>query len=159
MVRYLKTRAEGYVRPCVMIVITCMLLSVFITFAEAVSVVKQTERNSRVVLDNYVMLNSIQIYNSIKTGNDKNPYLDSASYTDSLADFCTFAEEGGYLYNYDRDGNVLFYLSQPVMEYVKDNTLKISVRYTVFVPIRFAGLRVDTAEIPITVTSKFTEKF
>lgn len=58
-------RAEGYVSTCVMIVIICMLLSVFVTFAVAVNTVKTVKRNSRVVLDSFVMQNSIEIYNSI----------------------------------------------------------------------------------------------
>lgn len=159
MVKYNDKRAEGYIWPCVLIVIVCMILSVFVMFADAVNITRQTERNSRVVLDNYVMQNSIVIYNSIKQGNDNNTNLDSQIYTDALADFCTFARNGSYLYNYDDDGNVQFYVSEPKLEFVKDKTLKIRVSYTVYVPIYFAGVRVDTAEIPITVTSKFNEKF
>lgn len=52
-------RAEGYVSTCVMIVIICMLLSVFVTFAVAVNTVKTVKRNSRVVLDSFVMQNAI----------------------------------------------------------------------------------------------------
>ena len=77
MIRYNSKRAEGHVWPCVLIVIVCMILSVFVMFADAVNVTKQTERNSRVVLDNYVMQNSIAIYNSIKQGNDNNTDLES----------------------------------------------------------------------------------
>ena len=47
-------KGEGYVSTCVMIVVICMLLSVFVTFAVAVNTVKTVERNSRVVLDSFV---------------------------------------------------------------------------------------------------------
>ena len=55
-------KGEGYVSTCVMIVVICMLLSVFVTFAVAVNTVKTVECNSRVVLDSFVMQNSIEIY-------------------------------------------------------------------------------------------------
>jgi multisubunit Na+/H+ antiporter MnhG subunit len=55
-------RGDGYITTCVMVVIICMLIAVFVTFTTAVSVVRMTERNSKIVLDSYVMKNSILIY-------------------------------------------------------------------------------------------------
>ena len=69
-------KGEGYVSTCVMIVVVCMLLSVFVTFAVAVNTVKTVERNSRVVLDSFVMQNSIEIYDSIKQGNNETNEID-----------------------------------------------------------------------------------
>jgi len=159
MIRYRSKRGEAHIRNCVMIVILCMLLSVFLTFAFAVNAVKQTERNSRVVLDNYVMTDSIAIFNAIKHGSDRDETLNSERYRTALAEFCTFVKEGSYYYNLDQDGKVQYYISEPVLGYRKDKTLKIYTSYTVYVPICFAGIRAGTAEVPITVTSKFTEKW
>lgn len=152
-------RGEGYIPTCVMIIILTMLLSVFVTFVSAINIVKQTKRNSRVVLDSYVMQESIKIYDSIKNGNDKIPVLDSDSYVDSLCEFCTFAEKNDMLYNYNSDGNIQFYLTKPTVGYMEDKELKIYTSYTIYIPIYFAGIRVETAQIPITVTSNFTQKF
>ena len=63
-------RGEGYVQVCVLIIVICMILSVFVTFASAVNVVRLTERNSKTVLESYLMKNSIEIYDSIKQGNN-----------------------------------------------------------------------------------------
>ena len=52
-------RGEGYVQVCVLIIVICMILSVFVTFASAVNVVRLTERNSKTVLESYLMKNSI----------------------------------------------------------------------------------------------------
>lgn len=152
-------RGEGYIPTCVMIIILTMLLSVFVTFVSAINIVKQTKRNSRVVLDSYVMQESIKIYDSIKNGNDKTPVLDSDSYVDSLCEFCTFAEKNDMLYNYNSDGDIQFYLTKPTVGYMEDKELKIYTSYTIYIPIYFAGIRVETAQIPITVTSNFTQKF
>ena len=125
-------RGEGYIPTCVMIIILTMLLSVFVTFVSAINIVKQTKRNSRVVLDSYV---------------------------DSLCEFCIFAEKNDMLYNYNSDGDIQFYLTKPTVGYMEDKELKIYTSYTIYIPICFAGIRVETAQIPITVTSNFTQKF
>ena len=77
-------RGEGYITTCVMVVIICMLVAVFVTFTTAVSVVRITERNSKIVLDSYVMKNSILIYDSIKNGNDYTVDLNEDVYIDDL---------------------------------------------------------------------------
>ena len=148
----------GTIEICVMIVIVCMLLSVFLVFAQSVNIVKQTKRNSRVVLDNYVMTDSIAIYNAIKQGSNTEETLDAEAYNASLAEFCTFVKTGNYYYNYDEDGNVQYYISAPTLSFTNGKQLKISASYTVFVPIYFAGAKVGVAPVSITVTSKLTEK-
>ena len=78
-------RGEGYVSVCVLLIVVCMILSVFVTFANAVNVVKMTERNSRVVLDNLVMRRAIDTYQSIKKGNDENAIIESQKYIDGAS--------------------------------------------------------------------------
>ena len=99
-------RGDGYISTCVMIVIVCMLLSVFVTFAVSVNTVKTVKRNSRVVLDSFVMQNSIEIYNSIKQGNNKTDGIDAAEYREALTEFCTLEKRGYCYYNYDSDGDL-----------------------------------------------------
>lgn len=152
-------RGEGYIPACVMIIILCMLLSVFVTFVTAVNIVKQTKRNARVVLDSYVMTESIEIYDSIKNGNDETPTLDAKEYVESLCEFCTFVKGTNKLYNYNSSGDVQYYLTIPTVGYVKDNELKVYAEFEISIPIYFAGIRVDTAVVPVTVNSILTEKF
>lgn len=152
-------RAEGYVSTCVMIVIICMLLSVFVTFAVAVNTVKTVKRNSRVVLDSFVMKNSIDIYDSVKNGNNCTAEIDEDMYTEDLCEFCTFEKNGEFLYAYTGDGKLKYKLSKPIISFADEGKLKIDVSYTVYYPINFAGIVIDTAEILVTVKSKYNEKF
>ena len=152
-------KGEGYVSTCVMIVVICMLLSVFVTFAVAVNTVKTVERNSRVVLDSFVMQNSIEIYDSIKQGNNETNEIDADEYREALSDFCTLVKSGSRYYNYDSDGETNFYISKPYVGFTEQNKLKIYASYRVYIPIRFAGVWVTTAVVPITVESKFNERF
>lgn len=152
-------RAEGYITPCVMIVIVCMLLSVFVTFFSSVNVVRMMERNSKTVLESYVMKNSIIIYNSIKQGNDVTSSLDTMDYIDTLCEFCPLEKQGSRLYSKDADGRVRYYISIPQVGFTQNNRLKLYVRYTLYVPVYFNGVAVSTAVIPTTVKINLDEKF
>ena len=152
-------KGEGYVSACVMIIVICMLMSVFVTFAVAVNTVKTVKRNSRVVLDSFVMQNSIEIYDSIKQGNNKTNEIDAGEYVDALSDFCTLERQGFCYYNYDSDGEINYYITTPYVGFTTDKKLQIFTSYTVYIPIRFAGIRISTAKIPITVKAEYNEKF
>lgn len=152
-------RGEGYISVCVLIIIICMLLSIFITFATTVGAIKQVKRNARVVLDNYVMEQSIEIYDSIKNGNDETLALYANDYVSELCEFCTFAKKSSKIYNYDSEGNTLYYLTIPSLGYTDDGELKVYTRFTLYIPLYFAGHKVSTVSIPITITSKYAEKF
>ena len=63
-------RGEGYIIPCVLVIILCVVLSVLVMFANAIHTAKLVKRNSITVLDSYVTANAVEIFNSIKQGND-----------------------------------------------------------------------------------------
>lgn len=142
-----------------MIVVVCMILSIFIFFASAVSMVRITEENTKIVLDSFIMKNSTQIYNSIKQGNDYTEALDRNVYIDDLCRFCTLEKSGSYLYSYNDGGSLKYRMTYPVITFRKENTLKIQLAYTLYVPVWFNGKIVQYAIIPVTVNSSFNEKF
>ena len=152
-------RGEGYVQVCVLVLILCLILSVFLTFVYAVNFVRITERNAETVLENYVMKNSIRIYNSIKQGTNETDAIDAGEYVSDLTSFCTFNKIRDRLYHYDGDGNVDYYISEPTVRFAERNKLKLIVTYTTYVPIYFAGTQVTTATIPVTVKLNLEGKF
>ncbi len=155
----LNKKAEGYIFPCVMIVILCMIFSLLIYFVCTVSMIRATKENAEAVFDSYITENAIDIYNSIKQGNDYTEAIDNAEYVEELCRFCTFVRRGRFLYNYDDEGNVKFYITVPVITFVRENSLKVQLSYTMYVPIRFNGVRVQTAVIPVVIQSNFMEKY
>ena len=159
MKRLRNKRGEGYIFPCVMIVVVCMILSILIFFAATVSMVRITEENTKIVLDSYVMKNSVQIYNSIKQGHDYTESLNRNEYIESLCRFCTLEKSGSYLYAYNDDGSLKYRMTLPVITFRKENSLKIQLAYTLYIPIWFDGKIARYAVIPITVHSSFNEKF
>lgn len=152
-------RGEGYVQVCVLVLILCLILSIFLTFVYAVNFVRITERNAETVLESYVMKNSIRIYNSIKQGTNETDAIDAGEYITDLTNFCTFNKIRDRLYHYDGDGNVDYYISEPTVRFAERNKLKLIVTYTTYVPIYFAGTQVTTATIPVTVKLNLEGKF
>ena len=152
-------RGEGYVQVCVLIIVICMLLSVFVTFAGAVNVVRITERNAKTVLENYVMKNSIRIYNSIKQGTNETDAIDEDEFIDDLASFCTFHKVGDFLYHNNADGDTDYFITMPRIDFSEANRLRLVVTYRTYIPLYFAGRHISTAIVPVTVKINLEGKF
>lgn len=152
-------RGDGYIGTCVMILILCMILSIFIEFVATVNVIRISERNARIVLDNFVMENSIEIYDSIKTGTDFTEVVDVEQYISKYSEYNSLDFNGNMLYCVGDDGEELYRQTIPTVRLIEENRLKIIAEYTITVPLYFASQQVTEVTVPITVTSKFNPKF
>ena len=156
----LKSRkGEGYIVPCVFILIFAMIFAMIFTYSASISKVKLMRENTKVVLDSFLTQNSTEIYNSIKQGNDYTEAIDTEEFRTSLISFCTLEIEDGMLYSYDADGKELYHITEPVLSFREANELELVVNYTISNPLWFAGHQFPSANIPIEVTSILTEKF
>jgi len=152
-------RGEGYIWICVLVLVICMLLSIFVTFASAVNVVRVVEKNSKTVLENFLMKNSIKIYNSIKQGNNDADSIDPDEYISDLSSFCTFEKSGDYYYHKDENGTAEYYISKPSVGFSETGKLKLTVSFDLYVPIYFDQVKIGTAKIPVKVNVDLNEKF
>ena len=152
-------RGDGYIGTCVMILILCMILSIFIEFVATVNVIRISERNARIVLDSFVMENSIEIYDSIKTGTDFTEVVDVEQYISKYSEYNSLDFNENMLYCVGDDGEELYRQTIPTVRLIEENRLKIIAEYAITVPLYFAGQQVTEVTVPITVTSKFNPKF
>ena len=152
-------RGEGYIQACIMILILCILIAVCLTFATTVNTIRVVERNVRIVLDSFVMENSIIIYDSIKNGHDFTEAVDVSQFRIKLADYNDLTQSRQYYCHYDPDGNLDYRITAPVLSMTQTNSLKIAANYTITIPLYFAGIQVTQVSIPVTVESKWTDKF
>lgn len=150
---------EGYIVPCVFILIFAMIFAMIFTYSASISKVNLMRENTKVVLDSFLTQNSTEIYNSIKQGNDYTEVIDTEKFRTSLISFCTLEIEDGMLYSYDADGKELYHITEPVLSFREANELEFVVNYTISIPLWFAGRQFPSANIPIEVTSILTEKF
>lgn len=151
--------AEGYIFPCVLILVLVSIFSIIFTYAAAVSKVTVMRENTKVVLDSFVTQNSTEIYNSIKQGNDYTDVIDADEFRNELILFCTLETENGMLYSIDTDGQELFHITEPTLSFREENELELVVNYTLSIPMWFAGNEIPAVNIPLEVTSVLTEKF
>lgn len=152
-------KGEGYIVPCVFILIFAMIFAMIFTYSASITKVKLMKENTKVVLDSFLTQNSTEIYNSIKQGNDYTEVIDTEEFRTSLISFCTLEIENGMLYSYDADGKELYHITEPVLSFREANELELVVNYTISIPLWFAGHQFPSANIPIEVTSILTEKF
>lgn len=152
-------RGEGYILPCVFILIFSMIFAIVFMYISAVSMVNIMKENTKVVLDSFITQNATEIYSSIKQGNDYIEDVDSEEFRTSLISFCTFEERNGKLYSIDENGTEKFHISEPVITFQQEHELELMVSYTMSIPIYFAGANVTTASIPMQISSILTEKF
>lgn len=152
-------KGEGYIVPCVFILIFAMIFAMIFTYSASISKVNLMRENTKVVLDSFLTQNSTEIYNSIKQGNDYTEVIDTEEFRTSLISFCTLEIEDGMLYSYDADGKELYHITEPILSFREANELELVVNYTISIPLWFAGHQFPSANIPIEVTSILTEKF
>lgn len=152
-------KGEGYIVPCVFILIFAIIFAMIFTYSASISKVNLMRENTKVVLDSFLTQNSTEIYNSIKQGNDYTEVIDTEEFRTSLISFCTLEIEDGMLYSYDADGKELYHITEPVLSFREANELEFVVNYTISIPLWFAGHQFPSANIPLEVTSILTEKF
>lgn len=151
------TKGEIYVFICVFVLVIMTVFSVIFTYASIITDVKIQKTNTEIVFDSFVSNNSIIIYNNIKQGKNATDGVDTSKFRTSLKEFCTFVEKDGKYYSIDADGSEKFNMTVPEMGFIEDEKLELYVTFTMNIPIRFAGKTVQTAHIPVKVTSELTK--
>lgn len=154
----MKHKGETYVAVCVLILVIVTVFSVIFTYASVITEVRLQKTNSQIVFDSFVANNSIRIYNNIKRGSNAMRGVDVESFNSSLINFCSLDIRDSLLYCEDADGGEKYRMTVPEIGYTGDEKLELYASYTMYVPIRFAGVTVTTAEVPVRITSALESK-
>ena len=152
-------KGEGYVSTCFMILIYCILIAVFVSFVTAVSIVRITKRNTYKIIDGYVTAKSIEEFNSIKVGTDHTEQLDNELFIDYFCEYNNLTKNGDALVAYTEDGEEKYRVTNLNISFIQDNTLKLKTEYVIEIPVSFGDFDIVIAEVPITIKSKYTDKF
>lgn len=152
-------RGEGMLYPCILIVTLSLFVSVLIMFVNTTEVIAGTRRLNRTILDSFVTTNAITIYDSIKNGTDDIAELPTQDLISEIFLRSKFALENGMYYSYNEDGSERYHITVPTLEFIEAGSLKVRMKYTMYVPVYFGGFRAGQAVVPITLESRLTEKF
>lgn len=151
-------KASGYIDAAIYTVVISMILSVILLYASIITIVQTTKNDTRRVLDSFIMQNSIEIYDSIKNGNDFTEEIDEDSFTSSIIYSLSLDKSENAIYAYDSSGTVTYIMTNPNVTYTTDNTLKLKAEYTLKIPVQFAGIKLFDLVIPQGVKSSYTLK-
>lgn len=152
-------KAEGYVRTCIMILIFCIGIAVFSSFLLAVNTVRISKRNTYKVIDGYVTMKSIEAFDSIKTGTDYISSFDEEDFKDYFCEYNGLQENGNEMIAKTTTGIEKYRVSDFELSFIENQRLKMQVKYVITIPVSFGDFSVMSAEVPITVKSKLTDKF
>lgn len=152
-------RAEGYIATCVLIVVLCMLFSLFLSFVAAVNVIHISKRNTRNVLDSFVMQNSVEIYNSLKCYNDNTDTLDAESFRAYFCEYNSLRDTGTELIASTEQGKEKYKIKNLSVSFEEEGELKLKVDYVLSVPVSFGDLRLVNAQAPINIVTVYNSKF
>lgn len=155
----LNKRGEGYVSTCFLILIYCIVIAVFVSFIMAVNTVRIVKRNTYKVIDGYVTAKSIDEFNSVKVGTDHAEQIDNELFIDSFCEYNNLTKNGTNLIAYTEDGEEKYRIKNLNLSFIQDKTLKLKTEYVIEIPVSFGEFDVVKAEVPISIKSKYTDKF
>ena len=160
MKRLLASKAGmSHVKTAVLVLVMAMVFSAVFLYASIMTIVQASRDQTQRVLDDFIMHNSIEIYDSLKNGDDLSEELDEFFYKSEI--FFAFSLDivGDALYSVDEEGGIQYVISNPHVDYEVQNTLKLNASYDLSIPIRFAGIHLFDLKMPITVKAYYVLKF
>lgn len=152
-------KGEGYISTCVIIVIMCILFSVFMSFVTVVNTVRISKRNTKNVLDSFVAENSIDIYNSVKVGQNTLYQFDEDKFKEKFISYNELTDCGSYLKAETADGAEKYRIKNLEINFAGSTKLNLRVDYDIAVPLTFGGFDLINANIKVSVKTNFSAKF
>lgn len=147
-------KGESYIYLCVIVIFITMLLSVLILYMGLTAQVQAQKRDVKAKLDGYLSDYSVEIFNTLKQGQNFIDHIDWNEF------------ESGALYALGFESNTddeYVYANGIRMERPSITTLSgggfgIKVSYTVYLPVEWSGEKYADLQIPTTVTSYYKLK-
>lgn len=147
-----------YIKITVWVLVLMMLFSIILTYASLMTLTQMAQDNMRLTLDGFVIRNSIWIHDSVKNGHDLTEWIDEWDFYYHMESTVNLVQdENSWLY-LDEDGNVLYEITAPRVEFIDDGHLRLCAEYEMIYRVEFAGTYFTTLYIPQRVESYFLLK-
>ncbi len=148
----------NYIKTCVYVIITAMVLSLVLAYASMMTIIQTSKDNTERVLESYITQNSIEVYSSIKNGTDYIIELDNDQFIEIYDQENPLILESEHFYSKNSDGNYVYRITIPSVSFTVNNSLNLTCEYEIKIPIEFAGESLGELIIPITVKSTYNFK-
>lgn len=156
---FLNRSGMSHVKTAVLVLAAAMVFSTVFLYANLMTIIQASRDQTQRVLDDYIMHNSIEIYDALKNGEDISEELDELFYKSEIFSAFSLDISGDSLYAVSEAGELQYVISKPHVDYEVQNTLKLNASYNLSIPIRFAGKRLFDLELPVTVKSYYVLKY
>lgn len=152
-------KGNGYILSCVLMIFICSLVSVLLTYSAVVHTIGTSRKDTRTVLDNYVTADSVAIFDALKNSSDNISTVNADIFNENLSAYCGLEKNGNFLYCYSDGGTEKYRISEPQLNFVTDEQLKLRVTYEITVPLRLFDTVITEITVPITIDSLYNNKF
>ena len=146
-------RGMAYVLTCVIVLVAMMMLSVLFRFVNILSVIRTQKDSVQMQLDSIVVKSAVENYDALKQGNVYGSYID---YTKLEQD--AYAALGFSNADTESVEDVLYTMNRPQITSIAKGGFGLLVTYDLVIPFEIWGQNYGNITVPITLTSKFTEK-
>ena len=147
-----------YIKITVWVLVLMMLFSIILTYASLMTLTQMAQDNMRLALDGFVIRNSILIHDSVKNGNDLTEWIDEWDFFYQMESTVNLVQNEDFWVYLDEDGNVLYEITAPRVEFIDDGHLRLCAEYEMIYRVEFAGTYFTTMYIPQRVESYFLLK-
>ena len=130
-----------------------MILTLMLQYANVMTVMRMTERNTQRVMNDYITTNEIKIYNSMKKSGDFTDSIDPDIFIDAFSEECSYNENSGSFYRTNEDGDIIFEISgMNTTLTATHNELNVETTYTISFPLNFIDKHISI-DVPMNITS------
>ena len=146
-------RGMAYVLTCVIVLVVMMLLSVLFQYRYVYSAIREQRDEAQMQLDSVILKSAMENYDALKRGSTYREYIDYAKLEQDAYVALGFA---------DTDAEWLeehpYIMSRPQIAPITEGGFGLTVTYNLEIDFFVLGEDYGKITVPITLTSKYTEK-
>ena len=143
----------AYVLTCVIVLVAMMMVSVQFQYRYVYSVIDTQRDAAQTQLDSVVMKSAVENYDALKQGRNYPSLIDYTKLEQDAYAALGFSETDTEALEED-----LYTLNRPQITTITEGGFGLSVTYDLLIPFEVLGQSFGEITVPITLTSKFTEK-
>ena len=143
----------AYVLTCAVTVVIMMLLAVLFQYRFLASVVRTQREEAQMKLDSVVMKSAVENYDALKQGIAYGDHIDYEKMVRDAYDALGFSDGDTEL-----PEARFFTLVRPQITAIQNGGFGLVASYELILPFEILGESYGEITVPITLTSKFTEK-
>lgn len=147
-----------YMDAVVWVIALSMILSLIINVALTMIIIQNAETNTRRVLDGLITQTSQDIFDNLKNGSDETYTFNEDEFREALISELSLVDEKGLLCFKDSDGETLYRITSPSVDYEVEDALKLNVIYNIVFPIGVGDQTFTTMVIPQKVVAYYNLK-